>query len=376
MSAVTEGPLAGVRVLDLSRMVPGAVLARGLLDLGAEVIKVEDPRGGDPLRWSPPLVGGVGIGFAVFYRGAAAVTVDLRTPAGSDALRELARTADVVIESFRPGTLDRWGVGPGALQALKPELIVISLPGFPPRVGAAAAELPEVAHDLNLVGLAGLLDRLPGVDVPQVLLADVTTGLLATTATLAALLERGRTGRARHVVQPLAAAPLPYLLWPWADATRGGPSMTSTVLAGRVPCYGVYRCSDGLRLAVGCLEPKFWAGLCAALERPDLANAGLELDGPALAQTRALFAAAPRETWLDRLAGHELPVTPVHTLAEAREAGDVERAGLLEACPLPDGSVTSVPGPSLPSLGVTPRTAAPALGADNERLLRRAHDAP
>ena len=167
-SSASQQPLAGITVLDVSRMLPGAVLARSLVDLGARLIKIEDPRVGDLMRLAPPLVGGVGVGYCIYYRGAESVGLDLREPAGVAALRLLASRADVLIESFRPGTMARYGLPIEQLRADNPGLVVCSLPGF---IGGA-----EVGHDLNFTALTGLLRQVTPHGIPALQLADVTAG--------------------------------------------------------------------------------------------------------------------------------------------------------------------------------------------------------
>ena len=358
----TDRPLAGITVLDVSRMLPGAVLARSLVDLGARLIKVEDPRMGDLMRLAPPLVGGVGVGYCVYYRGAESVGLDLREPAGVAALRLLAARADVLIESFRPGTMARYGLPLEQLRADNPALVVCSLPGF---VGAT-----EVGHDLNFTGLTGVLRRVNVGGMPSLQLADVTAGLLASSAILAALLLRARTGQGALLRQPLLGGPLPFITWAWAEVAAGGGGMSQQLLGGDAPAYRCYRCADGHELAVGCLEPKFWVSFAGAVGRPELANTGLDV-GPAGAATsaamQAWLAGQPRAHWLALVADLALPVWPVHDLEDV--AREPLLAPLTEATPMPDGSTLCTPGPALPDLGRTPGTPAPALGAHTRAVL-------
>ena|GEM_PF-176886 len=333
-------PLAGLVVLDCSRMLPGAVLARQLLELGARLIKIEDASG-DPMRHAPPLVDGVGAGFAAFYRGAQSVILDLRTPEGSDTLRALARRADVLIESFRPGTLARWGVGLETLRAANPALVTCSLSGY-------GGNDDRPAHDLNVTAASGLLSRLGGEGLPAVLLADVAAGLLAATAILAALLARHSSGRGAHIDQPLAVAPRPFLAWPAADLAAGADGLIATHLAGGCPAYRRYRCGDGGELAVAAVEPKFWTAWVELLGLPELAGKGLdpgEEGAQAAAQVAAVLARAPRQHWLELAAAAGVPVSPVLTLAEAVAAAS-----------------PPVAGPLFPGVGRQPSARAPALG--------------
>jgi crotonobetainyl-CoA:carnitine CoA-transferase CaiB-like acyl-CoA transferase len=358
-----------VLVVDASRMLPGAVLARSLLDLGARLIKVEDPRGGDVLRSAPPLVDGIGIGFCTFFRGAESVALDLRTERGRTGLDLLLGRADVFIESFRPGTLARWGVDLDAAEAKNPGLISCSLPSFAENVA------DEVAHDLNIMGLTGVLEHLPNGDggIPRLQFVDVNTGLLANSSILAALLRRGRDGRGGRLSQPMACAPLPWLTWAWADQALGGdPGMSETLLSGKAACYRTYRCRDGDLLSVACVEPKFWVTFTQVIELPALATRGFDTT-PAGAEVAAAvserLATRPRAEWLALLEPHRLPIAAVQSLAQARADPRLDSSPLVERLPLPDGSSLRAPGPALPSLGRTPERPAPRLGAHTEAVL-------
>jgi crotonobetainyl-CoA:carnitine CoA-transferase CaiB-like acyl-CoA transferase len=361
-------PLDGITVVDASRMLPGAVLARTLVDLGARVIKVEDPAGGDALRHTPPLIGGTGAGFCALARGCESVVLDLQSEAGAATFRRLAKHADVVVESFRPGTLDAWSIGEARLRDGNPRLVVCSLSGF----GGAPRWRRRAAHDLNFVALSGLTALLGG-GVPGIQLADVSGALLAATAVLAALLRRQRTGLGASIDQPLAAAPLPFLTWAWADGEAGGGGVGATILAGRCPAYRTYACRDGGLVAVAAIEPKFWTALVREIGLPHLAGAGLDTgpDGEAAAEeVAARFRSEARGHWLATADRLNLPLTAVHDLDAARREPLFSEAGLLEELPLADGATAHVPGPFIPSLGRTPPRRAPRLGEHTSQVLR------
>ncbi len=308
-------PLDGILVLDLSRLLPGAVLARQLLDLGARLIKVEEPGTGDPMRMVPPQVEGIGVGFATFLRGAESVTLDLRDHKDGERLRRLATYADVLVESFRPGTLEGWKLGWDDLQPKNPRLVWCSLSSF----GSAPEVRNRVAHDLNLSAMAGVLD-LVGGRVPRLQLADITSGLLGASSILAGLFARERDGQGRRLEQPLAAGPLPFLTWSWAEQALGGGGVLDTLLGGVCPCYRVYRCGDGKSLSLAALEPKFWTAFVKLIEAEDLENSAFALgeDGvkTAAAVERAL-ATRPRSKWLQLAEERGLPMGPVHGFDEA-----------------------------------------------------------
>jgi crotonobetainyl-CoA:carnitine CoA-transferase CaiB-like acyl-CoA transferase len=367
MAADAPLPLQGILVLDLSRMLPGAVLARQLLDLGARLIKVEEPGTGDPMRLVPPQIDGVGVGFATFFRGAESVTLNLRDREGGERLRRLATHADVLVESFRPGTLDSWGLGWDELEPKNPRLIWCSLSSF----GSAPDVRDRVAHDLNLSAMAGVLD-LVGGRVPRLQLADITSGLLAASSILAGLLARERDGQGRKLEQPLAAGPLPFLTWNRAELSVGGGGALDTLLGGICPCYRVYRCGDGKNLSLAALEPKFWTAFVKMIDAEDLENSAFALgdDGSrTVAAVEKTLASHPREHWLRLARDRALPMGPVHAFDEVASDPIFADAGLLEETPMPDGAAVDGVGPWNPSLGRTPATPAPRLGEHTDRVL-------
>lgn len=360
MTESRPGPLDGLLVLDLSRMLPGAVLARQLIDLGARLIKVEDPDGGDPMRQVPPQVDGVGIGFSAFLRGAESVALDLRSDEGSEHLRRLAVHADVLVESFRPGTLERWGLGWDGLNNANARLVWCSLSSF----GSSREIRDRVAHDLNLSAMAGVLD-LVGGRVPRLQLADVTSGLLAASSIIAALLARERGGSGRRLEQPLAAGPLPFLTWSWLERASGAGGVLDTLLGGSCPCYRIYRCGDGASVSLAALEPKFWTAFVELIGAEDLGNAAFALgeDGArTAAAVENLLAANPRDHWLRAAEELGLPLAPVHGLDEAMADPTYAAAGLVEKTPLPGGTSALGIGPWNAGIGVTPDRPAPKLG--------------
>jgi len=360
-------PLDGLLVLDLSRMLPGAVLARQLLDLGARLIKVEEPGTGDPMRMVPPLVGGVGVGFAAFFRGAESITLDLRDPEDAKRVLRLATHADVLVESFRPGTLEKWGLGWDDLRAKNPRLVWCSLSSF----GSAPEIRDLVAHDLNLSAMAGILD-LVGGRVPRLQLADITSGLLAGSAILAGLLARERDGNCRRIEQPLAAGPLPFLTWSWAEQAVGGGGALDTLLGGVCPCYRIYRCGDGKSLSLAALEPKFWSAFVDLIGANELEGSAFALaeDGArTIAAVERALATRPRDGWLQFAKERGLPMGPVRGFDEAAGDPTFASAGLIEQSPMPDGSAVAGVGPWNPSLGRTPGKPAPRLGEHTAVIL-------
>ncbi len=260
-------PLQGVRVLDLSRLLPGPFCSLILAERGAVVVKVEDPRQGDYLRAFPPARGGLGGAFYALNRGKRSLALDLKAPAGREGLLRLLPRYRVVLESFRPGVMDRLGLGYEALRQANPEVILCSISGY----GQDGPLRQRAAHDINYQALSGVLalggeaggaPALPGVQI-----ADLAGGGLWPAVRILALLAAGRGG---HLDVSMTEGALSLLL-PWLGnlALDGQPMRRGAEpLNGGAARYRPYRTADGRYLAVGALEPKFWSSLCAQLGIP------------------------------------------------------------------------------------------------------------
>lgn len=309
-------PLAGLRVLDLTRLLPGPMCTLYLADLGADVLKIEDDQEGDYLRTLNPGL------FAAINRNKRGMTLDLRQPGDRDRLLRLVENAEVLVESFRPGVMDRLGVGYELLRARNPRLVYCALTGY----GRSGPYRDKAGHDINYRGYSGQLEQSgrPGgpPDVSNFQLADLGGGALtAAFGILAAVLRARSTGEGGYLdvamldgTLALQVAPLATYLQQGATRPRG-----EDMLSGLLPNYDVYPCADGRYLALGALEPKFWAGFCQAVGHPELA--ALPLLGAEAAQTRQrlteLLRQKTRDEWAALLAAHDVCATPVLTLEEA-----------------------------------------------------------
>lgn len=360
-------PLDGIVVVDVSRLLPGGVLARQLIDLGARLIKVEEPGTGDPMRMVPPIVDGMGIGFRTLFRGAESVCLDLTSPEGQDRLRSLASRADVLVESFRPGTMAGWGLACDTLTKLNPRLVWCSMSSF----GRGETVRHRLAHDLNLIALTGALDAM-GSEQPKIQLADVGAGMLAASSILAALLRRERTGRGARVDQPLITGSLPFVTWRWAEAAAGREEVVDLLLGGACPCYRTYECAGGELMAVSALEPKFWIGFVSMLGVQDLDRAGFamgEEGAEVVRRVEEILSEHPRDHWLALGEKRGLPVSAVHPTGSASDDPVFADAGLTEEMPVPGGEVATAVGPWLPEIGSTPESPAPDLGEHTDAVL-------
>ncbi|HEY4279628.1 MAG TPA: CaiB/BaiF CoA-transferase family protein [Conexibacter sp.] len=365
------GPLEGVRVIDLTRLLPGAFATALLGDLGADVIKVEQPGGGDPMRAYEPRIGSDSGYTWVVDRNKRSVALNLRDPRGVDALRRLARGADAVIESFRPGVADRLGIGYDALRAENGALVYCSISGY----GADGPLAQAAGHDINYIGRAGLLSLTGSADalaIPGTQVADLAGGaLLGLSGMLAALVRAGRTGEGDHVEVAMTDGAFALLALALGAHFADGrtPGAGQELLSGKVPCYNVYDCADGRRLTVGALEPPFWQALCTAIDRRDLLATAL--DPNALPAWRALFAARPRDAWLAALQDVDACVGPVNDLVEALDDPQLRARGMVVSqAHLEAGERPQLGTPiKLRERPATLRTPAPALGADSRDVL-------
>ncbi|HEX9039200.1 MAG TPA: CaiB/BaiF CoA-transferase family protein [Ktedonobacterales bacterium] len=335
MSAHPEGPLAGIRVLDLTRLLPGPYAGQTLAELGADVIKIEELGIGDGSRVMAPLVNGVGVGFLATNRGKRSAALNLKTPGGRDALLRLADSADILLEGFRPGTLARLGLGYETLQARNPRLIICALTGY----GQNGPYVQRAGHDLNYLGYAGVLSHMgrpdAGSHVPGVQFADVAGGaMMAVIGMLAALVARGMTGRGQVVDVAMldgSMALAPFLMAGVASGlAEVGPG--SGLITGALPGYNIYETADGRYVTLGALEPKFWAEFCRRAGRPDLIPRHYPRDEAdaqtTIAALAALFRTKTRADWLALLEDADTCLGPVSSAEEALADPQVRARGV------------------------------------------------
>lgn len=359
-------PLTGVRVLDLSQLLPGPYCSCLLADFGAEVIKVERSGGGDWMRYIPPLADGESRLFRAVNRGKKSLTLNLKCDEGRAIMLRLAQTADVLLEGFRPGVMERLGMGYETLAQANLRLVYCSLSGY----GKDGPYRQRAGHDLNYVGLSGLLDLTGARDgpptVPGMLAADLGGAVWAAVGILLALVARERTGRGQRVDGSLLGGALAYLPLAIASCLGGQPMRRGgSDLTGGAICYHVYETRDGSYVTLGALEPEFWSAFCVAVGREDWVGqqyAPAATGEPAYEEVCALFRTRTRQEWMDALAGVDACCEPVYSVEEALVSAPVQALGMLangELFPPVQLSAHPVhaPGP------------APALGQHTAQLL-------
>lgn len=356
-------PLHGVRVLDLTRLLPGPFATMILVDLGAQVDKVEDPGGGDYLRFMPPQVDGMNAVFAGLNRGKRSLVLDLKRSEGRDALLRLVPAYDVLIESFRPGVMDRLGLGREALRAAHPGLVHCALTGY----GQDGPLASRAGHDLDYLARAGVLG-LTGPEggppqVPGVQMADFGGGLYAVAGVLAALFGRARDGEGRFVDISMCEGAVSFatfgLVSHFAGAA-GGPGQGA--LAGGIAPYRSYATKDGRAVALAALEPKFWIAFCTGV--------GLEPDMQALVpgphqaalvdRLTSIFADRTLDEWVSFAEAQDCCLEPVLLPEELPEDPQHRARGVFDAEP--------AAFPRTP-LGRSPRGPAPGHGEGGEAVL-------
>src|SRR5439155_14045561 len=311
-------PLTGIRVLDLTRLLPGAYCTLLLADMGADVIKVEEPGAGDYMRWTPPLVGGQSALFNAINRNKRSVTLNLKSDPGRDLLLRLVDRADVLVEGNRPGVMDRLGLGWDTLHARNQRLVMCSITGY----GQDGPFASRAGHDLNYMATAGALGlngEREGPPVPlSVQVADIGGGgLQPAVAILGALVGVQRGGEGRWIDASMTDGAVSWLAMAFATHAGGEEvARGEQRLSGRYPCYRVYECRDGRYYSVAALEPKFWRNLCGALDRPDLVEQQYSEDLETQKTLETIFKTKARDEWEEVLASLDACCEPVLDLDE------------------------------------------------------------
>jgi len=346
MTAPDPRPLAGVTVLDFSTLLPGPLAALMLAEAGARVIKIERP-GGEDMRFHGPIVGtgeaAVSAYYALLNRGKEMVTADLKAKDALEKLRPLIASADVVLEQFRPGVMDRLGFGYEALAAINPRLIFCSISGY----GAAGPRAAAPGHDLNYQATTGALAiaKVPDGEpaMPGTLTADIAGGTFpAVINILLALLQREKTGRGSRIDIAMTDAMFTFGFFSQAQGAATGrfPEPGEPIFVGSLPRYSLYRTKDGRLLAVGALEDKFWLAFCEAIGVPTELRDDHATPQATRAAVAERVAARTHAEWATALAGNEFCATPVATQAEAlADPHFVARGLFAHAVATPSGRV-------------------------------------
>ena len=332
-------PLSGVRVLDLSRLLPGAYASQMLADFGADVMKIEEPGSGDYGRYmSPHGPGGMSLFFLAINRNKRSTTLNLKSPLGRAILLRMVRSADVVLESFRPGVLERLGLGYEQLKEANPAIIYCAISGY----GQEGPARLRAGHDLNYQGYAGILDYNRGSNgepaMPPTQLGDLAGGsYMAVVGILAALVGRTQTGEGRSIDVSMTEGVMSLL--PLATTaylnTNNAPKPGRSSLDGGLPCYNIYETKDGKHVTLAALEQKFWHTFCTHIGHLELLPfhqpRGREERDEAMNLLRAIFKTKTRDEWMVELADIDTCVGPVYTIDEALNDPHAQARGVTMA---------------------------------------------
>jgi crotonobetainyl-CoA:carnitine CoA-transferase CaiB-like acyl-CoA transferase len=357
-------PLEGIRVLDLSRLLPGPYLTQLMADLGAEVIKVETPLAGDHARLAPPEMG-LGNMYETINQDKKSLALNYRNARGRELFIELAKTADVVLEGFRPTIADKYGIGYKDVRAVKPDIVYCSLSGY----GQKGPYQQRAGHDFNYLSVGGAfgLNGRPGErPVPYGLpVADLSGGMLAAIAILGALVGRERSGSGMYLDMALLDGVISWMTPLALSAYFSGLEVgagTHPLLGGRA-FFNIYETSDGEYLTLAAIEPHFWGDFCKTIGRPDLIKR--QYDPTLEPEMEVIFKQRTRAEWLEMFADNDACVEPVNSIEEMLMNPQVQAR---EHVLMEDGKPVGMRSPFV--FARKERSPAPALGADTHALLR------
>jgi len=371
-------PLHGIRILDLTRLLPGPFCSLMLADMGAEVIKVEDTAIGDYLRWGPVMVSDTqSIFFMALNRNKQSMKLNLKPKEGKEIFARLVQSADVVLDGFRPGRLDKLGVGYEAMRKINPRIIYCAISGY----GQDGPYKDRAGHDLNYIARAGLLDLFGKKDgepiMPAAQIADLTGAYLAAIGVLSAIVARATTARGQFVDISMMDGVWPWMisLLPryWHDGTE--TQRGELPLGGAMPCYNLYECKDGQWLTLGALEPQFWATFCKRVGHEEWMehqrDSGAEAE-PTFAALRALFKSKARDEWLAFFADADVCIEPMLTIAEATNDPHMQHRRMIVEIDQPHvGKIKQTASPlKLSDITEPRREPSPEYGAQTEPILR------
>ena len=365
-------PLSDLRVLDFTTLLPGPFATLILAEAGAEVIKIERP-GGEEMRSGRPRAGDHGLLFAMLNRGKRSVELDLKAPGAAARLRPLLESADALVEQFRPGVMERLGIGPGAARAVNPRLVYCSITGY----GQGGPKAQTAGHDLNYCAETGFLAMTKGSDgaphIPQTQIADIGAGSYpAVMNIMFALWAARRTGEGAVLDISMCDNMFPFLWAPLAlgRATGRWPRGNDMYLTGATPRYRIYRAADGGHVACGALEQKFWDNFCDCIGLDETLRDDARDPEATAAGVAARIAARPADEWSRRFAGRDVCANIVRGVEEAlADPQFFARRLFAHELAAGEAALPALSVPVAPDLRAAPRAErAPALGADNALL--------
>lgn len=373
-------PLEGIRILDFTMLLPGPWCTLFMADFGAEVIKVEEPRNGDYIRQFPPFIKDISARHLLINRNKKSMKLNLKTDEGKRIAQRLVETSDILVEGFRPGVMDRLELGYQRVSEINPKMIYCSISGY----GQDGPYKHLVGHDMNYLGISGILDISGESDGPPALsgvqIADIASGgMMAVMGILIALTARNKTGKGQYIDVSMLDGSIAQLYATAGDffatgrSPKRGETETSWVLGGYA-CYSIYPAKDGGYISVGPIEEKFWATLCKKIGREDLIDQQFvpEKQNEIKNTLKDIFLTKTRDEWVEEFEGLDVCVGPVNTMAEAFEDPQIQFREMITEVEHPE--IGKVPQLGIPiklseSTGEI-RRAAPGFGEHTLEILK------
>jgi len=326
-------PLEGMKVLDLSSLLPGSLCTQMLADLGADVLKIENPNGGDNFRRTPPIINTMGSFFHIINRNKKGMTLNLKEQKGREIFLAMIPHADVIFETCMPGAMKDMGLGYDDLKAINPRIVYCSLTGF----GQDGPYRDKPAHDIDFLSISGVMGLLGERGGPPVVspmqFGGAGSGIIAALGILSALLRRERAGEGQYLDVSILDALTPFLGLVMSQYMADGilPQRGETLVGGGYAFYNVYETADGTYLSLGCLEEKFWKEFCTAVEREDLIDdqyAPSPRREELIEEVRSILIRKPRQEWIDLFNRYTICFSPVNSLEEVLHDPQIKHRGL------------------------------------------------
>lgn len=371
------GALEGIKILDLSRLLPFEYCTLMLADLGAEVLKVEEPKIGDYMRWIPPILKKESALFCMLNRNKKSMSLNMRDEEGKEIIRKLVKEYDVLFESFRPGVMKKLGLNYDSLKEINPRLIFCSATGY----GQSSPYKHRPGHDINYISIAGILEatgRHTGAPViPGIAIADMSIGIFAAFAILAGIIARDRIGRGQYIDMSMTDCMISFNTMGVSSYISKKLSSDSLIIGatGEEPCYNVFKTKDNKFISLGNIEEKFWINLLRLIDREDLKEyqyASGEKRDKAMDELQDIFIQKTREEWMDLFDGKDICFSPVNTMEDVFSDPHVKHREMLVEMEHPvEGKVTQIKSPfKFSETLVEIKMASPVLGEHTAEVLR------
>jgi len=369
--------LKGIRILDLSRLLPFNYCTMMLADLGAEVLKVEEPKIGDYMRWMPPKLKKEGAVFLMANRNKKSMTLNLKKDKGKDIIRQLVKEHDVLFESFRPGVMDKLGLGYEALKEINPKLVFCSSTGY----GQNGPYKSRPGHDMNYLSVAGILnasgqsEKVPSI--PSIPVADMSIGIFSAFSILAGIIESNRTGKGQYIELSMTDCMVSYNMINIAGyiARQQSENVDDLGITGDTPCYNILKTKDNKFISLGNIEDKFWINLLKLVNREDLVKYQYAKGDDAkfaIDELQKIFLSKTRKEWLALLEGQDICYAPVNDIDDLIDDPQVSKRDMLLEMEHPvEGKIKTVGFPF--KFSKTPgeiKTPTPTLGQHTDDVLK------